>query len=148
MTVGLLSAVGLVAVLLAVRLMFVVITVDGHSMEPQYRPGDRVVALRGRLLGRPVTGDVVLIRRPSGANGGSVLFLKNVVAAPGDPVPTLFAAITGDRAGRATPDGCYLVLGRHRASEDSKNWGYVSSRDIVGKALRPRRLGDDLPGRS
>ncbi|GAA2276721.1 hypothetical protein GCM10010430_73280 [Kitasatospora cystarginea] len=114
-------------------------------MAPQYFPGDRVLAARGWFVGRPRTGDVVVVRRPSGmadpGHGNAKLLIKNVAAAPGDPEPEIFTAATGNPVGTPTPDGCYLVLGRHVASEDSKRWGYVKRRDIVGRVLQrhPRR---------
>lgn len=132
--------------LVAARCMVFLVIVQGRSMEPQYHDGDRVLAVKGGLLGRPRVRDVVVVSRPartdrSGRSLTPGLFIKNVAAAPGDPVPELFAGATGATPGDATPEGHYLVLGRHRASEDSKQWGYVPSAEIVGRVLRPRAPG-------
>ncbi|MCM2420610.1 S26 family signal peptidase [Streptomyces sp. RKAG293] len=133
-------SIAFLALLAAARCMIFLVIVRGRSMEPQYYDGDRVLAVKGGLFGRPKVHDVVVVRRSGGGDRGRTpgLFIKNVVAAPGDRVPELFVGVTGAAAGDSTPEGRYLVLGRHRASEDSKQWGYVAGAEIVGKVLRPR----------
>jgi signal peptidase I len=139
------------AVLFSARRTLLLVTVSGRSMEPQYFHGNRVLAARLGVFGPPRKGDVVVVRRPAaysaergaGGAGADPHFIKNVVAAPGDPVPRTFGGIggaggTGGPDSRdVTPDRCFLVLGRHPASEDSKQWGYVHRREIVGKVLWP-----------
>ncbi|WP_157852439.1 S26 family signal peptidase [Kitasatospora sp. NRRL B-11411] len=141
MLLSVLSAIA-AGVLLTVRRALFLVTVQGHSMEPQYFPGDRVLAVRtGRRS--PRTGDVVIVRRPACTSADARrerLFLKNVAAGPGDPVADLFTPATGMSAGETIPEGNFLVLGRHVASEDSKQWGFVPAADIQGRVIRPRKL--------
>jgi nickel-type superoxide dismutase maturation protease len=82
-------------------------------MVPAYQPGDRLVVNRlAYLFRRPRPGDVVVLRDPQVAGR---LLLKRVVAADGDGV---------------------VVLGDNAAgSRDSRSFGPVRRRDIVGKAL-------------
>jgi signal peptidase I len=89
--------------------------VDGPSMEPTYRQGDRVVVNRLAYAGRrPVAGDVVVFRDPDDA---SRHLIKRVAAAPG-------------------ADGSVFVLGDNpAASKDSRVFGPVPRERIVGKAM-------------
>lgn len=91
--------------------------VDGPSMEPAYRSGDRVLVNRFAYLRRePAVGDVVVLRDPE--RPGHHL-LKRVAQAP-------------DRA--PGPAG-YFVLGDNLArSRDSRTFGLVRRPDILGRA--------------
>jgi len=91
--------------------------VEGPSMEPAYRSGDRVLVNRLAYLRRgPAVGDVVVLRDPE--RPGHQL-LKRIAEAPeGSPGP----------AG-------YLVLGDNLArSRDSRTFGLVQRPDILGRA--------------
>jgi signal peptidase I len=91
--------------------------VDGPSMEPAFRSGDRVLVNRLAYLRRgPDVGDVVVLRDPE--RPGHQL-LKRV-------------AMTPERApGRAG----YFVLGDNGArSRDSRTFGLVQRPDILGRA--------------
>jgi signal peptidase I len=93
--------------------------VDGPSMEPAYRPGDRVLVNRlAYLWRRPSAGDVVVLRDPERAGRH---LIKRVAQAPDcGPGPVR-----------------YLVLGDNAAqSRDSRAFGPVEGRQIVGKAWR------------
>lgn len=120
-----------------------------HSMEPGIQPGDRVYFQRGG--GGVVRGDVVVLRV-----AGIGVTVKRVIGLPGDHVTCC------DSAGRVTVDGKVLdegylpsgytpgpeqqfsvtvgagqvwVLGDNRAvSLDSRAWGPLPERDIVGRA--------------
>jgi signal peptidase I len=91
--------------------------VQGPSMEPAYRPGDRVLVNRlAYLLHGPVAGDVVVLNDPE--RPGHQL-LKRVAQAPGD----------------APGPAGYFVLGDNRArSRDSRTFGLVQRTDIIGRA--------------
>ena len=92
---------------------FVRFQVEGDSMVPAYRPGDRLVVNRfAYFVRRPRPGDVVVLRDPESPGR---LLLKRVVALEG---------------------GRYIVLGDNAGeSRDSRRFGPVRRRDIVGKAL-------------
>jgi signal peptidase I len=92
--------------------------VEGSSMEPAFRPGDRVLvnhlAYRAR---RPRAGEVVVLRDPERL--GHVL-LKRVAEAPDQLGPSLTRVyVLGDNAAQ---------------SRDSRAFGTVTLGQILGKA--------------
>lgn len=92
--------------------------VDGPSMEPAFRSGDRVLVNRLAYRSRvPREGEVVVLRDPE--RGGHVL-LKRVAKAPdqNDPGPSR-VYVLGDNAAE---------------SRDSRSFGPVAREHIVGKA--------------
>jgi len=91
--------------------------VDGPSMEPAYRPGDRLIVNRLAYLRRPpVIGDVVVLRDP---DDDSRLLIKRVASPDGDGAPGAHVWLLGDNAAE---------------SRDSRVFGYIDRRRIVGKA--------------
>lgn len=89
--------------------------VDGPSMEPAYRHGDRLLVNRLAFAGRdPAIGDIVVVRDPDDERRH---LIKRVAAAPGT-------------------DGSVFVLGDNAAlSRDSRVFGPIPRRAIIGKAL-------------
>jgi type IV secretory pathway protease TraF len=82
------------------------VTVEGYSMMPTYRPGERLTALR---RWRPVrVGDVVVVRDP---RESSRWLLKRCVAKSGSMLD-----LRGDNAAGST---------------DSRDFGLVSSSDVA-----------------
>jgi signal peptidase I len=126
--------------------------VQGTSMEPLLRDGDRIVVNKFVYRFQPIeTGDVVVFWYP---RDPSVSFIKRVVGRPGDVVEI--------RAGRVFVNGTwmpeaylaegfhdkdshppitvqpghYFVLGDHRrSSNDSRSWGEVPQKYIYGQAV-------------
>jgi signal peptidase I len=92
--------------------------VDGPSMEPAYRPGDRLIVNRLAYLRRPpAVGDVVVLRDP---DDGDRLLIKRIAPPP-----------NGDRPGATH----VWVLGDNAPeSRDSRAFGFVDRRRVVGKA--------------
>jgi nickel-type superoxide dismutase maturation protease len=86
------------------------VVVDGRSMEPTLAPGDRLLVTRTT---RPRVGDVVAVRDPG---GGRRLLVKRVSALLEDEV-----VLRGDNP---------------RASTDSRAFGPVPRRAIVGRVVR------------
>ncbi|MFI9596340.1 S26 family signal peptidase [Nonomuraea sp. NPDC052265] len=150
------------AVAVRLRRRYVVITVAGVSMEPAYRDGDRVL-VRRTPLAAVRRGQVVLLsgsltemwpemaaeaalatdpRAPAGRSAAPepadepFRVIKRATAVPGDPVPREVAALP--RApGRVVPEGCLVVLGDNAAaSRDSRHFGYVPARWLVGVVVR------------
>ncbi|NEA34326.1 S26 family signal peptidase [Streptomyces sp. SID13031] len=129
-----------------VRRTFLVVGVDGISMEPTFEAGERVLVrrLRPTALRR---GDVVILRHPSVSREvahvqidglqGTRLLIKRVVALPGDPAPLDKAPIlTGDRSPRV-PAGMVVVFGDNDGnSMDSRHLGYIPADCLVGVVLR------------
>lgn len=92
--------------------------VDGTSMEPAFRPGDRVLVSRLAYRRRaPRAGEVVVLRDPE--RRGHVLLKR--IAKPPDAV---------------APGASHLyVLGDNTAeSRDSRAFGTVHRDEIIGKA--------------
>ena len=92
--------------------------VDGTSMEPAFRSGDRVLVNRLAYRRRdPRTGEVVVLRDPERL--GHVL-LKRIATAPDDLVPG--------------PSHVYLLGDNTGESRDSRAFGTVPRSEIIGKA--------------
>ncbi len=92
--------------------------VEGPSMEPSYRAGDRVLVNRlAYARRRPAAGDVVVLRDPE--RRGHYL-IKRIAQAPdgADPGPARF----------------YVLGDNSAASRDSRAFGPVNRKQIVGKA--------------
>ena len=133
--------------LITARRTLVLVTVEGLSMAPTYRSGDRVLVLRrnGRRVGR---GRVVVIEQPeahhgwdrlpppNGALTGRHWYLKRVAAVAGDPVPGAVAAVVGADAATRVPVGRLVVLGDGDPSDDSKQWGYFPADRVLGVVVR------------
>jgi len=103
-----LAAVGVLAAALAVRPRRVV--VEGRSMEPTLAPGDRLLVVRAR---RVRAGDVVAVRDPRHAPR---VLVKRVAA--------------------VLEDGVVLRGDNPEASTDSRSFGPVPSRAVVGRVVR------------
>ncbi|MBO2437505.1 S26 family signal peptidase [Actinomadura nitritigenes] len=120
------------------RTRLVVVTVDGASMLPTLRDGDRVLARR-RPLHRVRRGDVVVLEPPPdgpylpGPAGpdGRTWNVKRVAAVPGDPVPP---GIAGE--GGTVPDGALAVLGDNPDSVDSRQRGLYPGDRLLGVVVR------------
>lgn len=138
--------------LLVVRRGFLVVTVDGTSMAPTYHPGDRLL-VRRRSAAALRCGDVVLLRadatevadvvgRPGHVTADAVEgMVKRVAALPGMPVPVDIAPVVRAGVDDVVPVGCLVVLGDNADGRDSRVFGYVSTRWVVGVVVR--RLSPD-----
>lgn len=91
--------------------------VEGPSMEPAYQAGDRLLVNRlAYLRRRPMRGEVVVLHDPERPGH---LLLKRVATAPdGDPGPS----------------SCYVLGDNAAASRDSRSFGPVPRKLIVGRA--------------
>jgi signal peptidase I len=125
--------------------------VQGTSMEPLLRDGDRIVVNKlVYRLGEIERGDVVVFWYP---RDPSVSFIKRVVGRPGDRVEIRSGRVyvnaeplseaylpEGFRDTDSLPavdvrPGYFFVLGDHRrSSNDSRSWGQVPQRYIYGRA--------------
>jgi len=155
-----------------------VITVTSASMSPALLPGDSVFVNRlAYRLHSPHRGDLIAFRFPQAAGRE---FVKRVIGLPGDVVSEQgghlyvngallaqaqpMASIAesepdADQPPRPVPAGQLYVLGDNRASSlDSRFWGPVRERDVLGEAflicwshgrrwwqVRWTRLGRGLP---
>lgn len=139
--------------LVAAHWMLVLVTVDGGSMAPAFRPGDRVLVLRrpGRRVAR---GRVVVVEQPEAGHGWDRLpppgrdltdrhwYLKRIAAVAGDPVPAAVATAVGAGVDSQVPPGGLVVLGDAERSDDSRQWGYFPAERVLGVVVLRLRSGD------
>jgi signal peptidase I len=121
--------VALVVALWWIRARFVLVTVEGPSMEPEYRDGDRLLVRRTRSGIR--VGAVVVGERAAGQHGWIV---KRVAAVAGDAVP---AEVRAAVPAGTVPPGTVVLLGTNPAhSNDSRAFGWYPVDQLVGVAVR------------
>ena len=140
--IGLSGLVGL-GLATSARLRLVAVTVDGRSMEPTLRDGDRVLVLR-RDLRRVRRGNVVVVERPEPGVGwghlrapkwhldGRSWYVKRAVALPGDPVPDSVAPAVAAAPQAVVPADSLVVIGDGVNSSDSRRWGYFPADRLLG----------------
>ena len=138
--------------------------ISGPSMEPTLQQNNRVLVNKlSYRFGEPERGDIIVFDRQTRAeNGGKVLhddLIKRVIGLPGESVeikdcrllidgkvlPEPYLPVEdgsqdgcsgGDFAEVEVPEGEYFVLGDNRPqSSDSRAFGTVHARDIVGRAF-------------
>jgi len=131
--------------------------VKGSSMQPNFHDGDYLIVDEISYgIGEPQRGDVIIFKYP---NNPSEFFIKRVIGLPGESVelknntitiynnenPTGFVldesaylartvTTSGDEFKELASDE-YYVLGDNRiASSDSRAWGVLKDRYIIGRA--------------
>lgn len=143
--------------------------VEGESMYPTFDSGDYLIVDQlSYRLGDPKRGDVVVFRYP---NDEKVFYIKRIIGLPGETVhikegvtsitKTDGTQITLDESYVVTEDATYtldrslgedqyFVMGDNRPkSSDSRTWGALPKRDLMGRAylrLLPADELDVLPG--
>jgi signal peptidase I len=128
------------------RSLLVVVRVSGVSMEPTFRPDDRVL-VRRRAGHRIRVGTVVVLRQPDARSGSSNdlapaavrishqrWLIKRVAALPGDPVPESVRPTVDGAA--VVPAEMLVVLGDNSPSVDSRTWGFVPTDHVLGLVVR------------
>jgi signal peptidase I len=137
------------ATVLWMRTRTLVVTVQGSSMEPTLRAGERLLVRRV-----PVTamepGQVVVVEiapddghpgrstdRPWNAGNDGRYLVKRLAAMPGDPVPQVLGRSGTILAGDTVPPDRIVVLGDNAAdSYDSRHAGYLATRQVIGVMIR------------
>jgi signal peptidase I len=129
---------------------FQVARVDGLSMAPTLQDQDRVIVNRlVYQLGDPRRGDIVMLHYP---RNPEMLFIKRVIAKEGDMVQSADGTVYvnheplrddyvrhdfrshDDWGPHVVQEGYCLVMGDHRNNSfDSRDWGQVPKKYIVGK---------------
>jgi signal peptidase I len=124
--------------------------VDGQSMAPTLEDHDRLIVNKLVYeIGEPRPGDIVMLYYPVNPEK---MFVKRVIAKEGDMVRVLDGRVYvndeplhddyvpaefrshDDYGPQVVPQGYYFVMGDHRNnSSDSRHWGPVPKRYIVGK---------------
>lgn len=121
--------------------------IEGSSMEPNLHDGEYVLIDKvSFMLHLPERGDVVVLVRP-----GERDYIKRVIGLPGDTVeirggqavvngvileePYITQPIRVDLAARQVEPDRYFVMGDNRNnSSDSRSFGTIAAKDIVGRA--------------
>ncbi|GGA99039.1 signal peptidase I [Macrococcus hajekii] len=121
--------------------------VDGRSMEPTLKNGERAVVNIVADLVRPLkSGDIIFFRM------NNETYVKRIAAAPGDYMMLHqgYLYVNGERfsdqqvdysklttiSDPVIPEKCYIVLGDNlKDSVDSRAYGCIAERDIMGKVI-------------
>ncbi len=137
--------------------------VKGESMMPNYHDGEYILTSKiYNWLGEPQRGDVVVLKSP---DDKSVQFIKRIIGLPGEKIKidnnqviifnkehpdgyTLHEEYIANQVvteGRtfipegetiSIPKNEYIVMGDNRnASYDSRSWGFLDKKDLVGRAF-------------
>lgn len=131
--------------------------VDGRSMEPTFHNSEYILTDKlSYRMNEPKRGDVVVFHSPEDER---VDFIKRIIGAPGDtvmvkggytyvngqkqdepyindPGQVLPGKFMRENAPVEVPPGQYLVFGDNRLhSSDSREWGFVTRNEIVGRAF-------------
>lgn len=146
-----------VVIWLAVNFTTARYVVEGQSMEPNLHTGQFLIVSRlaymniaGLSLGEPQRGDIIVFDFP---NNPSDDYVKRIIGLPGETVmidqdgsvfvdgqrivePYLSTESYGNRIGTwEVPKDSYFVVGDNRNhSSDSRSWGMLAQKYIVGKA--------------
>ena len=135
---------------LIVTFGFQVARVDGQSMSPTLEDHDRLIVNKFVYeIAEPRPGDIVMLYYPLNPDK---MFVKRVIAKESDTVRIVEGKVYvndlplhddyvpeefrshDDWGPTVVPQGYYFVMGDHRNnSSDSRNWGFVPKKYIVGK---------------
>lgn len=125
-------------------------TVQGTSMKPTFHTGNRLLVNKlAFVFGQPHTGEIIVfhspvspgqdwIKRVIGVPGDTVSIKNNVVYINGKryPEPFLKYRQSMNVAPIKVPPGYLWVLGDNRpVSYDSRYWGLLPERDVIGQAI-------------
>ena len=130
--------------------------IQGHSMEPTLRDGQRVLVNKAAYrLGEPRVRDVVMFYYPLRPEKA---LIQRVIATEGDQVRIVGGRVYrndvmendsfvqadyrshDDWGPQVIPEGYYFVMGDHRNnSSDSRHWGFVPKKYIVGRIAAAKR---------
>lgn len=115
---------------------FEYVIVSGNSMEPTFNDKDRILTSRAYwLVGGIRKGDVIVTHNPESEDPRAYL-IKRVHAVAGETVDFLNVPESHRLADGefVVPPGHVYVIGDNRAvSEDSRKFGPIDVKDILGK---------------
>lgn len=115
---------------------FTSVVVSGHSMEPTFHTGQRLLACKAYwLVGGIKDNDIVVIK----TGNGSEYIIKRVYRTGGEIVdwpnaPTDWQLTNGEMK---VPEGEVYVIGDNRpVSEDSRTFGPLPIDRVIGKIIK------------
>ena len=138
------------ATMFVLTFLFQVAWVQGGAMEPTLADGDRVIVSKWVYrTGAPHVGDIVMLYYPLNPDK---TFVKRVIAEEGDQIRIIDGRVYRnevplddkyvlaefrsheDWGPEVIPPGYYFVMGdRRNSSSDSRHWGMVPKKYILGK---------------
>lgn len=144
----------LVIALLIIQFVVQSFYIPSSSMEPTLVPGERVLVAKFYYrITEPQRGDIIVFRYPIDNRKN---LIKRVIGLPGEKIKISNGMIyvngeplQGDKFGRTyydygfygegektVPEDSYFVLGDNSLnSDDSRFWGYVPRKNILGRAF-------------
>jgi signal peptidase I len=133
------------------RRLLLVVTVEGLSMTPTLRHGDRVLVLRHWPRYWLRKGHIVLIRGAQTPDAIAPLTcIKRLTGLPGDTVANRYEGEPPQshdvpRSWTIQPGYCFVAGDAGRASIDSYVWGPIPIEQVLGVVIRrlPRRSAAD-----
>lgn len=123
-----------VVLILGLRRYLLVVVVEGPSMSPALRDGERVLVRRQPA--RITVGDIIVFRLPGTPRHAGGQLIKRVAAVAGDAVPACVQPVVGARPGELVPERSLVVFGDGPHSTDSRNWGYLPDANVKGVVVR------------
>ena len=115
---------------------FTTVVVSGHSMEPTFQTGQRLLAARAYwLVGGITDGSVIVIQEGSGRHD---YLIKRVYKTAGEVVdwPNVPSNYRMESGPFVVPADSVYVLGDNReVSEDSRRFGPVPLNQVIGKIV-------------
>lgn len=158
------SIISINAIILCFLLNVSIQTVNGHSMKPLYKTGDKVIMLRNFygirhwkqnryffIWKKPQANDIIVFKD----KGSGEQFIKRITAIPGDNVivtpymlilPSINIPLNEDgfeqlKGLKWIPDDSYLVIGDNFFnSQDSRELGLIHIDRIQGKILFSKKI--------
>jgi signal peptidase I len=121
------------------RRRWMVVTVRGKSMMPTLRDGQRLLVRRARGGAAQLqVGDIVVFFAPEREWPPGTDYLVKRVVALGDVIaPSVAGSMTETTIAEHPPSDSVMVLGDNlRASQDSRHFGPVDRRSIIGVVRR------------
>jgi len=131
--------------------------IPSGSMEPTLNIGDRILVFKlAYKFTNPAIGDVVVFHAPPSEHCGEPAvtdLVKRIVGVPGDRISSNgniiyvngkplrqnwphYAELINPITPQKIPPGRYFMMGdNHPASCDSRDWGTLPRKDIIGKVV-------------